>query len=152
MDKKAARNRRSRQTRVRIAEQAQVLNAAGIALEVGAADFLGAERSVGLHRVDGGGETRVLWRYGPGHGLHRAALMARERGLGESVIGVLCRSRAGCPDCPVMYDGPPADPRSGVAQQCTYRSPICARIAARTLEPLSPLVKMTRPDPLSRLN
>ena len=84
----------------RIAEQAQVLDAAGIAFEVGAADFLGAERSVGLHRLERGGEARVLWRHGSGHGLHRAALMARERGLGESVIGVLCRSRAGCPDCP----------------------------------------------------
>lgn len=52
----------------------------------------------------------------------------------------------------VMYDGAPSDPSSGCARRATYRSPICATMASCTREPLSPLVKMTRPDPFSRLN
>ena len=40
----------------------------------------------------------------------------------------------------------------GTARWRTHRSPICATIASVTREPFAPLVKMTRPEPRSRLN
>jgi MFS family permease len=117
---------------------------------------LDARRALGHRRRDRRDEHRRQPRR---HGLgadHRRAVRRGQlerdvrdrRGVRLRCRGLLVRDRPG-PAGDARFPGGLTRSRP---RALAYRSPIRDTIASRTREPLSPLVKMTRPEPVARLN